>query len=113
MLLQYPAKLVASELRAWTERQRLAAAAATAAATPVGIIHRQGGSDAAARPTRPAPASNLPPAVALGLRRLSLFLERLRPQSPAAAPAEQRTEVASQFMTAAAVQASTEKELAE
>ncbi|PYQ12822.1 MAG: hypothetical protein DMF80_17990 [Acidobacteria bacterium] len=175
MLLQYPAKLVASEIWAWTERQRLAAgdvpasdflfhavkkvslmgefefiskevlaqylrrlgdavmpycpdaekdllrqnlerlanAAATAAATPVGIIHRQGGSDAAARPTRPAPASNLPPAVALGLRRLSLFLERLRPQSPAAAPAEQRTEVASQFMTAAAVQASTEKELAE
>lgn len=51
--------------------------------------------------------------VALGLRRLSLFLERLQPQGPAGASLEQRAEVVSQFMTTAAVQSTTEKELRE
>jgi hypothetical protein len=39
------------------------------------------------------------------VRRLSLILERLRPLTASAAPVEQRTALASQFMTAAAVQA--------
>jgi hypothetical protein len=80
----------------------------TAAAIPV--LERQPA-------TKPAqdPAATLSPEATLGLRRLSLFLERLQPlvagTAGSAPPPEQRHEVASQFMTAAAVQSSTSKEL--
>jgi hypothetical protein len=50
---------------------------------------------------------------ASGLRRLGLFLDRLQAKGPAAAPPEQRTEVASQFMTTAAVQSKNQQELDE
>jgi Domain of unknown function (DUF4388) len=46
-----------------------------------------------------------------GLRRLSLIMERLRPLTTAAASAEQRTALTSQFMTTAAVQAGSVAEL--
>jgi hypothetical protein len=77
-------------------------------ATPVEVLHRRSASSlpGAGSPVDPA----LSREVAVGLRRLSLFLERLR--HPMAAQPEQRTEVASQFMTAAAVQASSDQELA-
>ncbi len=77
-------------------------------------LDRQPGSEATkTKRAAPDPAT-LSPEAARGLRRLSLFLERLQPLQGApanAAPTEQRTELASQFMTAAAVQASTSQEL--
>jgi len=116
-------------LRQNLNRLRNASLAGTAA-DPVPILDRQPGSDAArtARAAQ-APAATLSPEATRGLRRLSLFLERLQPLgggtmvaagpaggtpaygTPAAGipsvagPLEQRREVASQFMTAAAVQA--------
>jgi len=52
--------------------------------------------------------------VASGLRKLGLFLDRLQPAGPAApATAEERTGVASQFMTTAAVESKNQKELEE
>jgi hypothetical protein len=85
-----------------------ALAGVTASAIPV--LERQPG----AKPAQD-PGATLSPEATLGLRRLSLFLERLQPLvagTPASAvPPEQRREVASQFMTAAAVQSSTSKEL--
>ncbi|HSB62366.1 MAG TPA: DUF4388 domain-containing protein, partial [Vicinamibacteria bacterium] len=104
-------------LRQNLDRLRSSSLAGTAA-DPVPILDRQPGSEAA-RAARAAqtPALGLSREAARGLRRLSLFLERL--QAPAAGPAvaaqpvEQRREVASQFMTAAAAQASTAKELEE
>jgi hypothetical protein len=65
---------------------------------------------AAAKPGAPTGLSGK---VASGLRRLGLFLDRLQPKGPAAAPAEQRAEVASQFMTTAAVQSKNQQELDE
>lgn len=91
---------------------------AGAAAEAVPILDRQPGGEAA-RAARAAqtPPPTLSPGAARGLRRLSLFLERLQPLAAGAPvggpPVEQRNEVASQFMTAAAVQASTAKELEE
>jgi len=94
---------------------------ASAAAQAVPILDHQPGAEAAQKAREKASTANLTPAAARGLRRLSLFLERL--QAPAAGlapgasapapPVEQRSEVASQFMTAVAVQSSTAKELEE
>jgi hypothetical protein len=124
-------------LRQNLNRLRNASLAGTAA-DPVPILDRQPGSEAArtARVAQ-APAATLSPEATRGLRRLSLFLERLQPLgggtmvaagpaggtpaygTPAAGipsvagPLEQRREVASQFMTAAAVQATSAKELEE
>jgi Domain of unknown function (DUF4388) len=94
---------------------------ASAAAHAVPIVEHQPGAEAAQKSREKASTANLTPAAARGLRRLSLFLERL--QAPAAGlpaggsatapPLEQRSEVASQFMTAVAVQSSTAKELEE
>jgi hypothetical protein len=82
------------------------------AVIPVEVLHRQhtgavtsGAGTALAAP--PAQTPRLTPRAKLGLRRLSLFLERLQPE---AAPAV-RTEVASQFVTAAAVQSTSAQEL--
>jgi hypothetical protein len=76
-------------------------------AEPVDVTHLKGNT---ATPAKPAPAAGdqtLSQEAALGLRRLSVFLEHLQPQAPAA----QREEVASQFMTAAAAQSTSEQEL--
>jgi hypothetical protein len=171
LLLQQSDELVASEIWAWTERQRLAAgnvpvsdflfhgvkkvalmgdfeliaravlaphlvalrhavlqycpveerellrqnserldSAAAVTTAPAERIHRAGGSEPAPV-VASAPTGEFSPAMARGLHRLSLFLERLKPQSPIATSPEHRTEVASQFMTTAAVQSSTPKEL--
>ena len=89
---------------------------AGAGVDPVPILDRQPGAEAA-RAAREAqtPAPGLSREASRGLRRLSLFLDRLQPSraGPVAEgpPVEQRREVASQFMTAAAVQSSTAKEL--
>ncbi len=67
-------------------------------------------------PRPPAPAGDakgLSGKVASGLRRLGLFLDRLQLKGPSAAPPEQRTEVASQFMTTAAMQSKNQQELEE
>jgi len=87
-------------------------------AEAVPTLDRQPGSEAA-KAKRPAPdPSTLSPEAARGLRRLSLFLERLQPlqaggAAGGAAPSEQRSELASQFMTAAAVQSASSEELEE
>ena len=104
-------------LRQNLDRLRHASLAGTAA-DPIPVLDRQPGAEAA-RAARAAqtPSATLSPEATRGLRRLSLFLEHLQPPmagTPAAAPPlEQRREVASQFMTAAAVQSSTAKELEE
>ncbi len=111
-------------LRHNLDRLRHSSLAGTAA-DPVAFLEHQPGA-AAARAARSAEATApvITRGAARGLRRLSLFLERLQPQvvvggapavgAPAAAgPVEQRSEVASQFMTAAAVQSSTAKDLEE
>src|SRR5207247_291776 len=111
-------------------RLRHASLAGTSA-DPSPVLDRQPGAEAA-RAARAAqtPSATLSPEATRGLRRLSLFLEHL--QAPVAgssaggtfaggtpargtslAPIEQRREVASQFMTAAAVQSSSAKELEE
>ena len=82
---------------------------ASAAAGPVEMLHRQPGSAPAARPSV---ADTVSGKVASGLRKLGLFLERLQVPA-AAAPPEQRREVASQFMTTAAVQSKNQQELDE
>lgn len=107
-------------LRQNLERIRHSSLAAVGAQA-VPILDRQPGADAAQKAREKAANPTLTPAAARGLRRLSLFLERLQAPAPgapagvagAAPPPEQRTEVASQFMTAAAVQSSTAKELEE
>jgi len=92
---------------------------AGAAAQAVPILDHQPGAEAAQKAREKASTPSLTPAAARGLRRLSLFLERLQAPSVAAGapsaaiPLEQRSEVASQFMTTAAVQSSTAKELEE
>ncbi len=104
-------------LRQNLDRLRHASLAGTAA-DPIPVLDRQPGAEAA-RAARAAqtPSATLSAEATRGLRRLSLFLEHLQPPmagTPAAAPPlEQRREVASQFMTAAAVQSSTAKELEE
>ena len=68
-------------------------------------IAATGGAAAAAVP------KGLTDKVASGLRKLGLFLDRLQAKGVAVAPAEQRAEVASQFMTTAAVQSKNQEEL--
>jgi hypothetical protein len=66
------------------------------------------------RRSDPAPAeATAPPGprVDPGVRRLALLLDHLRPLASAATPPERRTELASQFMTSAAAQASSIEEL--
>jgi hypothetical protein len=70
-----------------------------------GVLHRQSGAQVA--PPATVGEQNLTREV----RRLSLLLEHLRPLASPSAPAEQRAELASQFVTAAAVQAASAKEL--
>ena len=115
-------------LRQNFDRLRNASLAGTAA-DPIPVLDRQPGAEAV-RAARAAQAPTLSPEATRGLRRLSLFLEHL--QAPVAgttaggaltggttargtspAPIDQRREVASQFMTAAAVQSSSAKELEE
>jgi hypothetical protein len=69
----------------------------------VDVLHRAAGS--AARAAEHTPTSQ----AALGLRRLSLFLQRLQPQ----APMEKRAEVMSQFVATAATHSRTSQELDE
>jgi hypothetical protein len=80
-------------------------------ASPVDVIHMKGGAAAAPQPAAAAakPGGDAPVSeeAARGLKRLSVFLDNLQPQAPAA----QRQEVASQFMTAAATQSKTAEEL--
>ena len=90
-------------------------------AQAVPTLDRQPGADAAQKAREKASNPTLTPSAARGLRRLSVFLERLQAPAPgapagvagAAPPPEQRAEVASHFMTTAAVQSSTAKELEE
>lgn len=92
---------------------QLGRTALSAGASAVEVLHRQPGGPAPTASPAAKAGQKLPPAVALGLRRLALFLDRLQPQALTAAPAEQRSEIASQFMTAAATSSTTEKELEE
>src|SRR5262245_10423854 len=87
--------------------ERLGQAIAQPVSGP-GVLHRQGGDEVAAKE---APAQATPDrALTREFRRLSLLLERLRPLATASAPVEQRTAVASQFISTAAVQAATPTE---
>ena len=70
---------------------------------PMAVIHRQAGGQAAP-PQQPLTRE---------VRHLSLLLEHLRPLASPSTPPEQRTEMTSQFVTAAAVQAASAKELEE
>lgn len=92
-----------SVLRQNLSRLGLATVAPSSGGT-VGVLHRQ----SAAQP-KPAAAPGSSSPAAAGLRRLSLFLQRLHPQ----APPEQRTEIASHFVTTAATQSRTSQELDE
>jgi hypothetical protein len=92
---------------------RLGHSPANPFATPLEVLHRLSEKTGAQTQRKQVPEEELPRDVALGLRRLGLLLERLQLQSIVAAPADQRSEVASQFMTAAAVQSSSQKELDE
>jgi hypothetical protein len=75
---------------------------------PLSALHRQGSAPQVAQ-AGAQPGVSLSPEVVLAMRRLSLFLEHLHPQ----APTKRRGEIASQFVTTAAVRSSTEKELEE
>jgi hypothetical protein len=116
-------------LRQNLDRLRNASLAGTAA-DPIPVLDRQPGAEAArAARAAQAPSVTLSREATRGLRRLSLFLERLQPVAGTTAggaptggttargtslvPIEQQREVASQFMTAAAVQSSSAKELEE
>ncbi len=114
---------------------RLRNASLVTAAEPIPVLDRQPAAEAPRATRAQATSATLTPEATRGLRRLSLFLEHL--QAPVAgssaggtsaggtsaggtpargtslAPLEQRREVASQFMTAAAVQSSSAKELEE
>jgi hypothetical protein len=95
---------------------RLGAATKVTAANQAAVLHRPSGIQTAQTPQAP-PAQQAPaaqsmaadPELARSLRRLSLLLENLRPL--AAAPVEQRSEMASQFLSAAAVQSKNAQEL--
>jgi hypothetical protein len=70
----------------------------------------------AAPPLQKAPTTAPPAAPPTGLaaraiQRLSVLISHLRPLASAAAPPEQKTELASQFMTTAAVQSRSSQEL--
>lgn len=81
--------------------------AAVAPAAAAGVIHRPSG----AQPAHASAPLAGEQTLSREVRRLSLLLDHLRPLASAAAPAEQRTEMASQFMTSAAVQSSSIQEL--
>ena len=87
--------------------ERLGQAAPASVAGVAGILHRQSGSQAPAAAGPAATGETLSREV----RRLSLLLEHLRPLASGTAAPERRTELASQFMTAAAVQSTSAKEL--
>ncbi|HET6897022.1 MAG TPA: DUF4388 domain-containing protein, partial [Vicinamibacteria bacterium] len=89
--------------------ENLALAPPTAATGPVEILHRP---PTAERATGAAAVpKGLSTKVASGLRKLGLFLDRLQAKGVAVAAPEQRAEVASQFMTTAAVQSKNQAEL--
>jgi uncharacterized protein DUF4388 len=86
--------------------ERLGQAAPQAAAAAV-VLHTQAG-PAAAAVDRPSVVGTL---VARGMHRLSLLLDHLRPMAASGAQVETRREVASQFVTTAAMHAQTPQEL--
>src|SRR5262245_13875130 len=93
---------------------RLGATTKVTAANQASVLHRPSGIQTAQTPPpqQQAPAAQsmaADPELARSLRRLSLLLENLKPM--AAAPAEQRSEMASQFLSAAAVQSKNAQEL--
>ena len=90
--------------------ENLALAPPSATTGPVEILHRPSSPDRATGAAAPVP-KGLTNKVASSLRRLGLFLDRLQPKGVAVAPSEQRAEVASQFMTTAAVQSKNQAEL--
>jgi len=90
--------------------EKLAMAPPSAASlSGVETLRREANAPPAAKPGE---AKGLSGKVATGLRKLGLFLDRLQSKGgSSAAPPEQRTEVASQFMTTAAVQSKNQQEL--
>ncbi len=86
--------------------ERLGQAAPQAAAAAA-VLHTQAG-PAAPKEDKPSVVSDL---MARGMRRLSLLLDHLRPLASPGVPAEKRKEVASQFVTTAAMHAQTTQEL--
>jgi len=90
--------------------EKLATAPPTAASlSGVETLRREASAPPAARPGE---AKGLSGKVATGLRKLGIFLDRLQSKGGfSAAPPEQRAEVASQFMTTAAVQSKNQEEL--
>jgi len=103
-LVQYAPESDREILREHLTRLGQAGQAATLAAPGV-IYHHTDSSPALATPG--GKSQRLDPDV----RRLALLLDHLRPLASAAAPPERRTELASQFMTTAAAQASSIEEL--
>lgn len=77
-------------------------------AASLSTLHRQGPPPTAQTLASSAGGGTISPEAALALRRLSLFLEHLQPQTGAG----RRKEIASQFVTTAAVGSSSEEELA-
>jgi hypothetical protein len=75
-------------------------------AAPLSTLHRQG-PPPAAHTLASSGSATISPDAALALRRLSLFLEHLQPQTEAV----RRKEIASQFVTTAAVRSSSRQEL--
>jgi hypothetical protein len=90
--------------------EKLATAPPSAASlSGVEALRREASAPPAAKPGE---AKGLSGKVATGLRKLGLFLDRLQSKGgSSAAPPEQRAEVASQFMTTAAVQSKNQEEL--
>lgn len=80
----------------------------TAIAPQAAVLHRPSGIQTAKTPAAPAPAQQSG-VVSPSMRRLSLLLEHLKPM--AAAPPEQRSVVASQFLSAAAAEAKNAQDL--
>src|SRR5687767_13201563 len=89
-------------LRGNLERLAAAAPVPTKVASGDQVLHRQ-------ETKPPVGAPPVPAAVPLSgdARRLTLLLDRLRPLANLAGPPEQRAEIASQFITVAAVGANT------
>jgi hypothetical protein len=92
-------------------------ATAPAAAVSAGPVEALRRAPSALPAGRPGEGKGLSGKVASGLRKLGLFFDRMQPKgsssAPAEAEAEQRSEAASQFMTAAAVQSKNQQELDE
>ena len=84
--------------------------AAPQAAASAAVLHTQAGPAAPPREEKPSVVSDL---MDRGMRRLSLILDRLKPLASPSAPTEQKQEVASQFVTTAAMHAQTTAELEE